>query len=38
MNKISNILTAFLILALLLTACGAGGDTYLTQSPRVYEP
>ena len=26
MNKISNILAAFLILALLLTACGAGGD------------
>ena len=26
MNKISNILAAFLVLALLLTACGAGGD------------
>ena len=26
MNKIPNILAAFLVLALLLTACGAGGD------------
>ena len=26
MNKKSNILAAFLVLALLLTACGAGGD------------